>query len=648
MCGVVAISTAREEVSPTCLLKATQILNHRGPDSQTIWISNDRHIGLGHARLSVIDLYSGVQPLHSLNNHIHAVVNGEIYDYESISTFLTQKGHVFLTKSDSELIIHLYQEYGRECLSYLNGEFAFVIWDEEKNIIFAARDRFGIKPLYYSLYKENLYIASEIKSILALGVPPVWNYEAFLSIVGGVPSQYLSCFKEIYQVKPGHWIEVKRSQNQVVQHQYWDFTFPDKTLHSATNEQEYIEEFSRLFKLSVKRRLYADVPIACYLSGGIDSSSVLAMIAEEYQHPLVSFNISFVESEEHNEHEIAREMANSVGAEFHTVPVTLQDIADNYQKAIWHRESCVYGGNSIAKYLLSREVHKCGYKIVLTGEGADEILAGYPSLRDDCISFGMLENASQPYESNKKSKRKDHTLLHNRLDTRVSIESSENYPYINIKERLGFYPAWFRRHCHHGSKLKLLLSQEFTSKYMNNDPVVQFLDTVNINLQINPANLSLYLWSKTFLAEEILTSLGDRMEMSHSVEGRLPFLDIDLVNFATKIPIHLKSNKKTEKYILKESMKNKVLQKVLQREKHSLAIPPSVNNNTSTPLHHLMENVFSGDLLKKISFINTGAVLDMLKNLPNRAGLDYKMTENLLHVFLSACFLTEEYEMSVS
>lgn len=627
MCGIVAIYHKDAAVSVEKLTQATSTLFHRGPDGQKIWISKNHHIGMGHARLGITDLISGEQPLHSENGRIHVIVNGEFYEHEKIRLFMENKGYKFFTQSDSEILLALYQEFGYECLSHLNGEFAFVLWDEDKNIIFAARDRFGAKPLYYSVYKGNLYIASEIKALFVFGVPAVWEETSFLFTMSGVPSQSLSCFKRINQIKPGHYLLAELEKNKYQQHQYWDWIFPSAQSHrEILSEDEYVEKFNILLKQSVKRRLPLQLPVACYLSGGIDSSAILALMAEIRREKIKAFNIAFIESETHNEFGFAVKMAQHVNAELVSIPVTLQDVADNYAKAVWHRESFLLGSNAVAKYILSRHVNAQGYKVVLTGEGADEMLGGYWSLKEDLSYYGKsLNSVNEKKENNSRSK---------------------NIRYEAVKAILGYYPAWFDTYCHQTIKNNHLFTKQFINEYQNDDPVLTFLKTLNLDTRIHCGNMSLYLWAKTHFSELILSSLGDRMEMSHSVEGRLPFLDVDLVDFMSSLPVTLKVKGTNEKYILKKSMTKKVAREIVKRQKYSFMAPPIFEKNKKSPVYLLMENVFSSDLITKVPFVNKHAVLTKLSELPFKQGEDFMVTEMLLHTLLSACFLADQFKLS--
>lgn len=636
MCGIVAVFNKHSSVAQEDLISAIKLLNHRGPDQQTVWIAKNSQVALCHARLNIIDLFSGHQPLHSENQKIHLIVNGEFYEYKKIRTKMEKNGHKFSTNSDSELLLALYQQFGYNCLNFLNGEFSFVLWDEEKNLVFAARDRFGIKPLYYSIYEGNLYFASEIKALIKLGIPAIFDEEYFLSIACGIPSQIHSCFKNIIQIKAGHYLVANVQQQRFTEHEYWDWKFPPERLKENLSEEEYIKNFEQLFRQAVKRRLHADVPVGCYLSGGIDSASILAIMTEETQSKIAAFNVSFIESDKHNEYDAACIMAKYVDANFYSLPVTIKDIAENYQQAVWHRESYLIGGNAVAKYLLSKTANNHGYKVVLTGEGADEMLGGYPFLRED-FKYSPANNLSQI------------EMIENPFSALISAEFNDTivspHRYKSVRAMLGYYPTWLKTHCNSNINKNLLYSEQLIKKFQHNDPVLAFLKSFNLDQNIDPINMSLYLWAKSFFYETILKSLGDRMEMAHSVEGRLPFLDINLVNFLATLPINLKLGKKTEKYILREAMKDKIPKEMYFKPKHPFLSPPANYYGKLSPIYKLMEEVFFSDLLNNLPFINPQVARKILHDFPNMKGKNMLATEALLHILLSGCFLMERFNI---
>jgi asparagine synthase (glutamine-hydrolysing) len=345
MCGIVAIFSRRDPVSPAAVQRATQSLYHRGPDGQRHWISPDGRVALGHARLSIIDLTTGDQPIANEDEQMHIVVNGEFYGFEPIQRELEGSGHRLRTRSDSEIALHLYEDLGAQCVQRLRGEFAFVLWDETNRTLFAARDRFGIKPLFYAFHGETLYFASEVKALFAAGVPARWDAESVYHSVEFGGHQLRTLFDGVFQVPPGHYLLATDKHLQLSK--YWDFNYPpvrqaaDNHANENRPDAEYATEFRNALEEAVRIRLRADVPVGCYLSGGLDSCAVLGLAARHHPEPIRAFTLTF-DRAEYDEGEVAREMAATVGAEFFPIPIRQDDLADHFADAIAQAEAfCV-------------------------------------------------------------------------------------------------------------------------------------------------------------------------------------------------------------------------------------------------------------------------------------------------------------------
>ena len=384
MCGITAFFSRSKNVPTKTLENAVRSLIHRGPDNQRVWLSADRRVGLGHTRLSIIDLDTGDQPIASEDGRIHIVVNGEFYDFERRRAELQQRGHHFRTRSDSEIALHLYEDLGTNCMQHLRGEFALVLWDETNQLLLAGRDRFGIKPLYYAVHNGTLYLASEVKALFAAGVPARWDYEYFYQHATGPAMPDRTLFEGVHQIPPGHCLTVTPNSFRI--RRYWDFDYiPAAELaNNARNERSYVEEFANVLEEAVRLRMRADVPVGCYLSGGLDSCAVLGFAARHSDTPIQAFTLTFDQAA-YDEGEIAREMAELAGARFCPIPIKQSDIAENFAEAIWHSETIFYNGHGVSKFLLSRAVRDSGYKVVFTGEGSDEILGGYVHVRTDML-----------------------------------------------------------------------------------------------------------------------------------------------------------------------------------------------------------------------------------------------------------------------
>ena len=337
MCGIVAFFSRHQPISEPALRQATRSLYHRGPDGQRQWISADRRVALGHARLSIIDLSTGDQPIASEDERTRIIVNGEFYGFEAIQKELEARGHRLRTKSDSEIALHLYEDFGLQCLHHLRGEFALVLWDETRRRLIAARDRFGIKPLFYAWHNNALYLASEVKALFAAGVPARWDEESVFHAVSFGKHQMRTLFDGVFEIPPGHFLIATEKHVQV--NQYWDFNYPKKSQAvPKRSDADYAAEFRHELEEAVRIRLRADVPVGVYLSGGLDSCSVLGLAAKHHPEPIRAFTLTF-EQVEYDEGVVAKEMAALAGAEFNPIPIGQRQLADNFEDAIAQSET---------------------------------------------------------------------------------------------------------------------------------------------------------------------------------------------------------------------------------------------------------------------------------------------------------------------
>lgn len=630
MCGIVSIWLKNKPISPSDLEASLVALEHRGPDGKNFWIAPEKNVGLGHTRLSIIGINNGNQPLFNSENEIYAVVNGEFYDYKDLRAHYQKKGYKFSTETDSEIIIPLYLEYGSKMFEQLNGEFSFIIWDKRKQRMFAARDRFGIKPLFYTVFKENFYVASEIKALLPLGVKLEWNQQSVDGILRGVPSQEFSCFKNIKQIKPGHYLIITKSR--LIEEKYWDFEYKDKSI--KITDQEYIDLFRMKLITAIKRRLVADVPVGFYLSGGIDSSAVLAL-SSQINKNLTAFNISFKNSE-HDENNFARELSLHTGTKLLSIDVNTKDLADNFSNVVFHRESAVFQTNGIAKYLLSNFARKSGFKVIMTGEGADEILAGYPPFIEDCINH--VEH-DERILLNEEMKKKDQSFIY---------EGDFNTLEINrIKTLLGYFPSLWKLSFDIGNVVQGIYSDHFKEFSLKQYPMENFIKNSSLFNQnnVHPVNQSLYIFCKTFFPELVLSYLGDRVEMAHSIEGRLPFLDVDLVTFSNNLPINLKIRGLREKYILYEAVKDFIPKNIYLRQKKPITAPSMIDNNLNkkSPLEILMQDIFHSQDFKELTFFDQSKTINLLKIIKTLDASNRIVPEYVLNYVLSLYFLHKRF-----
>ncbi len=583
MCGLIAVKLTQPWLTPQTMQTALSTIGHRGPDGSAHWFSTDRLTALGHVRLSIIGLENGEQPLHHDRGDISAVVNGEFYGYRSIRDTLHQQGHHFNTESDSEIAVHLYEQHGLSFVDYLRGEFALVISDRARDEMIAVRDRFGIKPLFYAQRNGDIFFASEIKALLAIGVPARWDPEAVMSELALVRGN-ATMFADIHQVPPGCMLVAKDGKVEIKR--YWDNTYPTASAlaDEARSETEIVSGFRDVLDDAVTQRLTADVEVACYLSGGLDSSAVLGLAQAKLDKPIRAFTIAF--EGEFDESPMAERTAAFTGSNFEPIAVSPQALSDALSDTIWHSEKPIFNANTIAKFLLSKAVNNAGIKVVFTGEGADEMLAGYAFERRDNMLYGNEFKSEQDRQAAIAA-----LIERNPLSKSLMFPVGESATGCElIRDALGFCPTWIENVSKQFVQLSRLMNIEALNELNPMTPYKTLLSEIDVAHRLrgrDAVNISLYTWQKSMLINFILTVLGDRMEMAHSIEGRVPFLDHHVAEYAANLPVSYKIRETTEKYVLREATKDVITQELYQRQKHPFVAPPmrkSKKNNVSDPL----------------------------------------------------------------
>jgi asparagine synthase (glutamine-hydrolysing) len=637
MCGVVAMFSTERPVTVDELARGTKALYHRGPDGQRHWVASNHKVGLGHARLSIIDLEGGEQPIANEDESIRVVANGELYDFERIQRDLVTRGHTLRTKSDSEIILHLYEEEGPNCLRHLRGEFAFVLYDAKNDLLFAARDRFGIKPLYYAHHRGTLYFASEAKALFAMGVPARWDHESAYQHLHAIMDGDRSLFEGVYQVPPGHYLIASRQQTQVLR--YWDMNYPTIAgMPPARSEAEYIERMHEELRESIRLRLRADVPVGCYVSGGIDSSAILGIASKLRTDPIDAFTISF-EDGPFDEAPVAEETARHAGANFHRFRMPEEMLAQHYPEAIAQCEMIALNANGVAKYLLSRQVRDQGFKVVMTGEGADEILGGYALFRRDMVQHDAGTDAETT------AKRLQAIGEANKMFGALGGAQGPTLPLDSVKQTLGFVPANFSTFGERGYRVRPLLAPDFRAEFADRDPYKVMLSRIDVSGQMAgraAVNQSMYLWSKTMLPNVLLNYLGDRMEMAHSIEGRTPFLDHHLVAAVVAMPVEMKIRGTTEKHVLREAAKPYITKTVYDRQKHAFIAPIESKSGLWT----YIQDTLRSRTLESIPFFDQKAVAQQLDDLRSDAEPSSRARVfPTLMMMTSACVLHDHYKL---
>src|SRR6476660_7170447 len=565
MCGINGIafsSRSRRRVDAAALKAMRDVITHRGPDDEGIFI--DRNVGLGHRRLSIVDVASGHQPMTNEDGSLHITYNGEIYNHADYRESLEAKGHVYQTHCDTETILHLYEEHGSSCVDYLRGMFAFAIWDQRKQELFIARDRLGVKPLYY-VHRDDgsLFFGSEIKALLEAGaVRPEINY-AVLSdyLANHAPSGEETLFVGVKRLLPGHVMTWRDGEVSI--RRYWDVDFSKHT--DERDDRTYIKQWSELFRESVRLRLMADVPLGMFLSGGIDSSAIAAVMSGMVNEPIKTFSVAFQEREA-NELEYARVVARAFKTNHHEVVVSPQEFFAALPKLLWHEDEPIAHPSSVALFFVSQLAAE-HVKVVLTGEGSDELLAGYARYRKTLLnlSLGQRYEGLVPRYIRKAVKTRIAALP---PESRVGQKLRRTFLSLNSDIESIYFDnfAVFSR----GMQRNLFTAQA-REQIGATDPYAGMLDAFTSSDAATTLDRLLYADTKTYLHELLMKQ--DQMSMAASIESRVPFLDHPLVEFTARLPERLKLRGGTTKYILREAMRDVLPSEIRTRGKMGFPVP---------------------------------------------------------------------------
>jgi asparagine synthase (glutamine-hydrolysing) len=562
MCGIVGF-ISKEKNSPAkereiLLDKMCKIITYRGPDEQGT-VVKDR-AALGMRRLSIIDIKSGQQPIYSEDGNLAIVFNGEIYNFQELKKELESIGHSFKTHSDTETILHAFEEFGPNCLEKLRGMFAFAIWNFRDETLFIARDRVGKKPLFYCLTKNgNFVFGSELKTLLAHGeIEKEIDFAALDSYLtfGYVPEEFC-IFKNVQKLAPAHFLIFKNGKVQA--EKYWDFNYKQAT--NIKSEDEYIEVLREKIKDAVNIRLISEVPLGAFLSGGVDSSTIVAMMSQISTMPVKTFSIGFNE-DNYDELKYARVAAKHFGTEHHEFIVT-PDLVDLVDELVWHFDEPFSDSSALPTYMVSKMAREF-VTVVLSGDGGDELFAGYTRYVIDKkrSNFANLPKAIRKGVLQSISEKLPHAARGKNYLYNVSLDPIDRYI-----DSLAHFNA---------PRKRSLYSRDFQAKlngaFGAGERVFQaFAESVSTE---NTIDKLLYLDSKTYLPSDILTKV-DRMSMANSLEARAPLLDHKLIEFVVNIPPMLKMKGLETKYILKKAMEGNVPHEILYREKQGFGVPIS-------------------------------------------------------------------------
>ena len=619
MCGIAGIiDNSHQQYDRRSLLnKMIRQLNHRGPDGNGFY--DNGICGLAHSRLSIIDLESGQQPIHNENKDIWVVFNGEIFNYIELRESLSQRKHVFYTHSDTEVIVHLYEEYGEDFVNYLNGQFAIAIWDERKELLILVRDRTGIAPLFYKEKDARLTFGSEIKAILpALESNPSLNRQALDQLFTfWAPVSPNTIFEGVNELSPGHMLVFHNGRSDIKQ--YWDWSYKQDGEYLQGNEDELAEELRDKLIQATRIRLRSDVPVAAYLSGGLDSSVLVSIIKNFTDTPLRTFSIEFSDKAL-DESDFQKELIRYLETDHSKIHCTNQDVAENFIDSIWHTEMPILRSAPVPMGMLSGLVHNSDYKVVLTGEGADEVLGGYDIFKEAKIRQFWAVNRNSSWRP----------LLLKRLYPYLDISPGKSQVYLQSffgqgldSPQLSYFshiPRWTTT-----AKCKEFYSNDMRES-LSDDAIEQFEKTLPANLQSwHTFNKSQYIESKSLMSGYLLSSQGDRMLMKNSVEGRFPFLDHNVIEFANQLHPKLKMKVLNEKYLLKKALGQYIPDSIVNRHKQPYRAPDIASfTKNNGDLIDFATDLLSASALSSSGYFDQKKVALLLRKIKAGRAIGYK------------------------
>lgn len=599
MCGIAGIiNLAGTESEPTEQQLTTMLaaIRYRGPDESGIYLNSKA--GLGHVRLSILDLSGGSQPISARDNRYWIIYNGELFNYPELRRELEKSGIRFTTNTDTEVVLQAYALWGPDCLKQFNGQFAIAIWDNLKDELFLARDRVGIRPLFYTNTGNRFIFCSEIKGIFQIqevkrainpkGLAQIFSF--WTTITPETP------FEDIYEVPPGHYLMVSKKSVSVTR--FWNLLYPSANNHLQLSRDEAAEEMRALFRDAVRIRLRADVEVAAYLSGGIDSSVTTAFIHELEPRRLNTFSIGFSDRN-FDETSYQLEAARYFDTHHTAFSCTSEEIGRHFYDTVRHTEFPILRTAPTPMYLLSKKVREHNIKVVITGEGADEMLAGYNIFKEAKIR--RFWAAAPQSEIRPLLLKKLYPYLPMMKDAKASALKMFFGFKLNDTDS-PFYSHLLR--WHNTSRIQYYLSDNIAANLSG----YNYLDDASRILPADFANWgnlakSQYLESSIFMSGYLLSSQGDRMAMANSVEGRYPFLDHRVMEFAASLPENYKLNCLNEKYILKRMMKGKIPDSIAARSKQAYRAPVSTSLSGADAPEYAKE-MLSRPVLQKFDLFN--------------------------------------------
>ena len=612
MCGIAGIlnRASDEPVTEGALRQMLALIRHRGPDEFGIFL--DDGVGLGSARLSIIDLGHGQQPIGNEDGSLWIVFNGEIFNYPELRPELEARGHQFTTNTDTEVLLHLFEEFGPDCLARLNGQFACAIWNRNDRSLFLARDRFGIRPLFYAQEDGSFVFGSEIKAIFGSGrVARKFDHRGIAQVFHFWSTvSPRTAFQHVVELPPGHWMRVNAGGIEI--QRYWQLPFAETEAQAANFSERMVqqcaEELRELLTDAVRVRLRADVPVAAYLSGGLDSSVIAALVGDTAPEQLNTFSISFTDAK-FDESEFQQRMARHLGTEHEVVSATHEDIGRVFPEVVWHCETPILRTAPAPMFLLSSLVRRRGFKVALTGEGADEILGGYDIFKEEKIRRFW---AAQP-----NSNLRPRLLQRLYPDIAGMNQTGAGFLAAFFREDLTGVESPFYSHAirwRNGARSRRFFSDDLLASaggVAPNAPPMILPENFNRWGALERAQ---HLEIALFLGNYLLSSQGDRMSMAHGVEGRFPFLDYRVAEFCAQLPARLKLRVLREKYLLRRMAAPLLPAEITERRKRPYRAPihrAFFHNRTE----RYVEELLSPQALRESALFKPAAVAQLMTKL---------------------------------
>ncbi len=600
MCGISGFFYPGPDGEET-ISKMISSIRYRGPDEAGVYLDSD--IALGHCRLSIVGLNDGIQPICNEDGTLWIVYNGEVFNYPELKSELQKKNHIFKTGTDTEVLIHLYEEYGKECLTRVNGQFAFAIWDCVKKELFLARDRVGIRPLYYYHSGSKFSFASEIKAIftdpsIPREIDPAALHQIFNFWTTLTPR---TTFKDIYEVRPGHY-QIIRNGAIVAENPFWKIPYPAPENQWTGTFTDAVTHLKSLMIDAIGLRLRADVPVGAYLSGGLDSSIITSIISRYFNNKLRTFSIGFQEAA-FDETPFQQELVKYLGTDHHELIVSNRDIREYFPQVIRHCEKPVLRTAPVPMFLLSKVVHDHHFKVVLTGEGADEVFGGYDIFKEGKIRqfwnrFPQSSLRPRLLEKLYPSIFKDPTRSRNLLQQFYAVAPDDlSDPFFSHRIR------W-----NNTGRNQTFFSNDFLHQVMTDYSPEQELAQLlpdGFNAR-DPLSKAQYLEMDIFMTNYLLSSQGDRVAMANSLELRLPFLDYRVIDFAATLSPSWKIKALNEKYILKKAFHDLIPSRIISRPKQPYRAP--IREVFFSGKSDYVEELLSDASLKKTAYFNPAKV----------------------------------------